>query len=110
MREEMIASLKILRRIVQFTNTGFWMTIEHPDDLDAMWPKLSGLLFLHQFKRFLHACYPHEFEHVGGLHHKTIPKASDTKMNLTHIGVKLLAMCTGRNKSAYWILREGVSI
>ena len=53
LREEMIPSLKILRRIVRFTNTGFWMTIEDADDLDAMWPKLTGLLFLHQFGHFI---------------------------------------------------------
>ena len=102
LREEMIPSLKVLRRIVRFTFPGFWTTIEHADDLDAMWPKLTGLLFEHRFGHFQHACYAHQFEHVGRLCHITIPKTSDTKMDLIHIGVKLLAMCTRRNNSTYW--------
>ena len=39
LREEMILSFKILRRIVGFTKTGFWMTIEHADDIEAMWQR-----------------------------------------------------------------------
>ena len=54
-----------------------------------------------QLGHFLHACYAHQFEHVGRLYHKAIPKTSDTKMKFVHIGVKLLAMGTKRNKSAY---------
>ena len=100
--EETIPSLRILRRLVRFIDTGFWMTIDHADDLDAMWPKLTGLLFEHQLGHFLHACFAHQFEHVGRLYHKTIPKTSDTKINVIHINVKSLAMRTGRNKSAYW--------
>ena len=42
LREEMIPSLKILLRVVRFTNTGFSMTIEHAEDLDVFVPPSPG--------------------------------------------------------------------
>ena len=88
LREEMIPSLKMLQRIVRFTNTGYWMSIEHADDPDVMWPKRTGLLFELLFGQFLNPCNAHPFEHDGRLYHKTIPRTSNPKINLIHIGVK----------------------
>ena len=51
------------------------MTIEHADDLDVTWPKLTGFLFEYRFGHVLHACYGHQFEHVGRLNHNAKGKA-----------------------------------
>ena len=52
LREELIPSLKLLQTIVRFTNTGFSMTIEHADDLDALRPPFCNVAFLASTRTF----------------------------------------------------------
>ena len=58
-------SLSVLRRIVRFTNTGFWISMKGShDSFERLWKNCTRVLLLHQFGHFLYTCYEYQFTNV----------------------------------------------
>ena len=96
-------SLCVLRRIVRFTNTGFWISMKGShDSFESLWKNCTRVLLLHQFGHFLYTCYEYQFTNVFLVYHVTEPRMTDTSLELLHVGIKFGAECTVCHKNAFW--------
>ena len=96
-------SLILLRRIVKFTNTGFWISMDGcHESFNELWSRYTRLLFLHQFGHFLYTYYEYQFTNVSMLFHVSTPQMPKDQPHLLHVGIKYHAECTLCHKSAFW--------